>query len=414
MQGRIIIVGGGQAACQFTASLRQLGYTGDVVLIGDEPQLPYQRPPLSKAFLKGTASAESLQLRPASFYENVKCDYRLGERVEHIDRDASEIVFGNGERLSYTHLVLATGARARMFPGLPDPEARIHYLRSLGHAQSLKTALPGYKRIAIVGAGYVGMEVAASARQLGIEVTVLEAASRIMQRSVGDATSERLQAAHKQHGVAIRLGCSIRSVQALADSLIVHTDGDALTVDAVVVGIGAIPNIELALSAGIDCARGILVDAQGRTSDPHIFAIGDCTEQTHGLYGPGLRLESVQNAMDQAKSAAAELAGRSSLAATVPWFWSDQYEHRLQVAGLPIGHDAIVVRKPAQCVPGTATQSVWYLCQGRVLCVEALDAPEDFMVGRTIIRDAAVLNTALLADASQPLQQPANSIASAS
>jgi 3-phenylpropionate/trans-cinnamate dioxygenase ferredoxin reductase component len=399
----ILVMGGGQAACQFVASIRQMGYDGTLTIVSDELTLPYQRPPLSKGYLKGASTTESLHLRPASFYETLRCELRLGERVEWVNRSAREVVLSGGARIFYDSLVFATGARARIFPGLPERDPRIHYLRSLAQAQALKTALSSYRRIGIVGAGYVGMEVAASARQLGIDVTVLEAAPRVMQRSVGEATSAAVHAFHTSNGVDIRLGSSISAVEAAPGGLTIHTKAAPLAVDALVVGIGATPNIELAAAADIACASAILVDANARTNDPHVFAIGDCTEQTHEIYGPGLRLESVQNAVDQAKNAAAILAGKKTPPASVPWFWSDQYSHRIQVAGIAHGHDEIIVRKPAEQDSGKATQSVWYLRQGRLLAVEALDAAADFMAGKGFIQTSTPLDTTRLADASLPL-----------
>lgn len=403
-EGPVVVVGAGQAACQFVASLRQHGYKGPLTMIGDEPSLPYQRPPLSKAYLAGTATDATLQLRPRAFYEALDCEVRIGQGVQHIDRQRSEAVMADGTRVPYQALVLATGASARSMPGLPEGDARIHYLRSVSHAAALKAALGVARRIAIVGAGYVGMEVAATARQHGLQVTVLESASRVMQRSIGEAISRDVQAIHEAHGVELRLNSTILGVEARPESLRIAMDADTIDMDALVVGIGAAANIQLAQEAGIACARGILVDEQARTSDPKIFAVGDCTEQTHALYGPGLRLESVANAIEQAKVAASVLAGKPLPPAAVPWFWSDQYSHRLQVAGLPHGHDEIVLRSPAEPQPGKATRSAWYLRQGRVLAVEALDAPEDFMVGRNLIRAGTTVQAARLADASQSLQ----------
>lgn len=406
MDCAIVVVGAGQAACQFVASIRQAGYAGRLVLVGDETVPPYQRPPLSKTFLSGSASAESLQLRPISFYETARCETRLGQRVARIDKEARVAILAGGERIAYDALVLATGARARALPGLPESD-RIHYLRDTLQAQALKNTLRTGKRLAVIGAGYVGMEVAASARKLGLEVTVLEAAPRVMQRSVGEAISEAVRDIHISEGVAIRLGCAIESVEAKAQALRITFDATVLEVDALVVGIGAQANTELASDCGLTCARGIIVDAQTRTSDPAIFAIGDCTEQTHALYGPGLRLESVANATEQAKIAAAVLAGRPLPAPAVPWFWSDQYTHRLQVAGLPHGHDEIVVRRPTAHEAGASAQSVWYLREGRVLAVEALDAAGDFMAGRNSIRSGVALGAARIADISQSLQPSA-------
>jgi 3-phenylpropionate/trans-cinnamate dioxygenase ferredoxin reductase subunit len=310
----------------------------------------------------------------------------------------------------HSDLVLATGARARLYPGLPHETGRIHYLRTLEDAAALSSVLAHARRLAIVGAGYVGMEVAASARQLGIEVAVYEAAPGVMQRSIGAATSDVIEAFHRQHGVRLHLNTSIERIEAdRSGALAIHvTDAAApFAADALVIGIGAEPNVDLAALAGIDCGRAIRVDADCRTSDSAIFAIGDCTEQAHPLYGAGLRLESVQNAIDQAKCAAAAIAGKPAPPVGVPWFWSDQYQHRLQVAGLAHGHDQSVVRIAHDRAAGSVSQSVWYLRQQRVIAVEALDAPQDFMVGRTLIRHGTAVTAARLADAALPLQAEA-------
>jgi 3-phenylpropionate/trans-cinnamate dioxygenase ferredoxin reductase subunit len=410
MEPGVVIVGAGQAACQAAASLRQMGYAGALTIVGEEVSLPYQRPPLSKSFLQGTATRESIQLRPPQFYQSIGCDVLAGSRAVAIERQHRLLHLENGTAIGYRQLVLATGARARLYPGLPHETGRIHYLRTLEDAAALSSVLAHARRLAIVGAGYVGMEVAASARQLGIEVAVYEAAPRIMQRSIGAATSDVIEAFHRQQGVRLHLNTSIERIEAdRSGALAIHvTDAAApFAADALVIGIGAEPNVDLAALAGIDCGRAIRVDADCRTSDSAIFAIGDCTEQAHPLYGAGLRLESVQNAIDQAKCAAAAIAGKPAPPVGVPWFWSDQYQHRLQVAGLAHGHDQSVVRIAHDRAAGSVSQSVWYLRKQRVIAVEALDAPQDFMVGRTLIRHGTAVTAARLADAALPLQAEA-------
>jgi 3-phenylpropionate/trans-cinnamate dioxygenase ferredoxin reductase subunit len=406
MSAPVVVVGAGQAACQFVASLRQGGHQGPLVVLGQEASPPYQRPPLSKAFLRdGDASA--LLLRPLSFFDTARCELRLDTRVQGIDVQAAEVLLADGERLPYAALVLATGARARRLPGLAADAPRVHVLRSLAHAQALRAGLGGCRRLAVVGGGYVGLEVAAAARAQGIDVTVFEAALRVMQRSVGEATSRRVQRVHEDQGVRLRLGVSLDGVRASEEGVWLASGGQTEAFDALVVGIGALPRIELAQAAGIECARGIVVDEQGRTSASGVFAIGDCTESRDGARP---RLESVQGAIDQAKAAAAAIAGRAPPPPAVPWFWSDQYTHRLQVAGLPQGHDAVVLRQGAG--ERAVAQSVWYLRGDRVLCVEALDAAGDFMAGRALIRTGTPVNPAQLADPLFPLQ-PASASASA-
>lgn len=411
MSAGVVIVGGGQAACQAAASLRQMGYDGALTLIGEERHLPYQRPPLSKDFLKGNSGSEAVQLRPASFFETIRCDVRTGVRVQAIDRRHKRLQLGNGEAFAYERLVLATGARARTLPGTHATGLQLHYLRTVDHANALRTALGNVRQLAILGAGYVGMEVAASAAQRGIRVSVFEAAPRVMQRSVGPHTSAAVQMMHARHGVQVHLGMSIESVS--ADSaqgtvLIQTLSAGSFVADALVVGIGADPNMGLAVEAGLDCGRAIRVDANCRTSDPEIFAIGDCTEQTQSPYGTDLRLESVQNAIDQAKCAAAALAGKPTPTAAVPWFWSDQYGHRIQVAGVFVPTDEVVVRRPSAASPKSIHQSVWYLRGDRVVAVETIDAPEEFMIAKVLIKNANQMTSKRLADTSIPVQALAN------
>ncbi|MBB3177985.1 FAD-dependent oxidoreductase [Variovorax sp. Sphag1AA] len=392
----IVVVGAGQAACQFIASLRQMGHQGPVVVLGDEPQPPYQRPPLSKAFLHA-GDETSLLLRPLSFFETMRCDLRLGVKVMRILPEKSEVELENGEHLRYAQLVLATGARARDLPGLGGgDQSRVFVLRSLAHARALREGLAHCRRLAVIGGGYVGLEVAASARTQGVAVTVFESAARVMQRSVGEVTSSLVQEVHADHDVQLRLGVSLQKVHAAADGIRLGVAGEAEQhFDALLVGIGAEPCISLAKDAGIACAKGILVDDQGRTSAPGVLAIGDCTEARDGGRP---RLESVQGAIDQAKVAAAALAGRPVPSPTVPWFWSDQYSHRLQVAGIARDHDTEVLRRH-----GPKKQSVWYLRAGRVIAVEAFDAAEDFMAARMLIRSGAQLQMDQLADPSYGL-----------
>jgi 3-phenylpropionate/trans-cinnamate dioxygenase ferredoxin reductase subunit len=397
MTAGVVIVGAGQAACQAAASLRQMGYTGAMTLIGEEPHLPYQRPPLSKTFLKDHADPASVQLRPPNFYQSIDCATRLGVRAVSIDRRQRLLRLDSGASIAYEWLILATGARARAYPAPAAPN--IHYLRTVDDAAALAAALGRTRRLAIIGAGYVGMEVAASAAQLDIEVAVYEAAPRIMQRSIGPAMSSALERIHAGRGVRLHLNAAIGAIQpdGQGGPLTIHAGAAGpRTVDAVVIGIGAELNIALAAEAGLRCGRGIIVDAACRTSDPAIFAIGDCTERDHPLYGPGFRLESVQNAIDQGKCAAAAIAGKPQPPAGVPWFWSDQYEHRIQVAGLPAHHDRCVVRKAAGAA--SVSLSVWYLRGGKVIAVETLDAPRDFMAGRNLIKSGAEVDAERLAD----------------
>ena len=408
MSAGIVIVGGGQAACQLAASLRQMGYAGVLKMLTEERHLPYQRPPLSKDFLKSTSSSDALQLRPPSFFSSIGCEVRTSLRVERIDRNRKSLELANGETVAYGKLVLATGARSRTLSGAQSNGVSIYYLRTVDDANALREALAGARQLAIIGAGYVGMEVAASAAQRGIAVSVFETATRVMQRSVGPHISAVVQALHAEHGVRLHLGSSIESIRADASGsagiVIEASPAGTFEADALVVGIGADPNMELAAQAGLDCGRAIRVDANCQTSDPEIFAIGDCTEQTQSPYGVDLRLESVQNAIDMAKCAAAALAGKPAPASAVPWFWSDQYGYRIQVAGVFLPSDEVLVRPCVSQDGASLRQSVWYLRGNRVAAVETIDAPEEFMVAKMLIKNANKITPERLADTSLPVR----------
>jgi 3-phenylpropionate/trans-cinnamate dioxygenase ferredoxin reductase subunit len=397
MDAGIVVVGAGQAACQLVASLRQLGYAGALTLVGAEAHLPYQRPPLSKGCLQSTTTLADLLLRPASFYESQGCRLLLGRRVQTLDAAQKTVHLDDGQVLAYERLVLATGARARRWPGLPEGAPQVFSLRTWDDALALGERLAQVRRLAVLGAGYVGLEVAASATLRGVEVSVFESAPRVMQRSVSALTSELVARLHRQHGVQLHLGTKIQAVNvdvaAAGDAVQLDTVAGRFGADALIVGIGAEPRTELAKQAGLACGHAIRIDASCRTSDRHIFAIGDCTEQVLQADAEPARLESVQNATDQAKCAAAALAGKPLPPAPLPWFWSDQFGHRIQVAGRPAPDDIAVLR-PIAGRP--LAQAVWYLRDERVVAVEAVDAPEDFMAARQLIRTAQRIDRARL------------------
>lgn len=398
MHHGIIIVGAGQAACQLIASLRQLGYDGALTLVGAEPHLPYQRPPLSKACLREPTGLQALLLRPPAFFEACDCTVIAGCRVEALDVRQRQIRLQTGQVLGYGQLVLATGARARRWPQPASADARILTLRSFDDSVALQDLLGRIGHLAILGAGYVGLEVAASARSRGLQVSVFESAPRAMQRSVGVATSDRVEHIHRERGVQLHLDTGISGILP-GESIQLHTSQGLQQADALVIGIGAQPRTELARQAGLDCATGILVNASCRSSDAHVHAIGDCAEPLADDGAPAWRLESVQNAVDQAKCLAAVLCGKPAPAAPVPWFWSDQYGHRIQVAGRAAPGDEAIVRSQ------DGGQATWYLRDRRVTCIEALDAPQDFMAGRQLIRSAQALDPALLRQQVLPLKE---------
>jgi 3-phenylpropionate/trans-cinnamate dioxygenase ferredoxin reductase subunit len=401
---RAVIVGAGHAGGSVAALLRQYGWQGPVALIGAEPVPPYQRPPLSKAWLKGEGDLAGLLLRPAAFYQANHIDLRLACAVTAIDRAAHAVTLATGDRLSYDHLILATGCYARPLPVRGHDLAGIITLRTLADADRLRTLPRQGARIAIIGAGYIGLEVAASARLLGADVVVIEREARVLARVASTALSEYFHRRHASAGVRIVLNAAVEAFDGHAGrvSAVRLTDGSAAPCDAVLVGVGAAPNDALAREAGLDCADGIIVDANARTSDPSIHAIGDCTRRPLPLYQRTGRLESVPNALEQAKQAAADLCGRAPPSPEVPWFWSDQYDTRLQIAGLPFDVEETAIRGD----PAAGSFAIFHLTQdGTVQAVEAVNAPTDFMAGRLMIARRKSVSAASLSDVSCSLHQ---------
>src|SRR5690348_13535688 len=338
MYQRVVIVGGGQAAAQAIDTLRRKGFTGELVLIGDEPWLPYQRPPLSKKYLAGALERERLLLRPQHFYESHSVETRLGRRVEEISRREQRLRLDDGSSVAYDALLLATGScpRPLLVPGA-DLEG-VYFLRTIADVERIRAELAPGTRLVIVGGGYIGLEVAATARERGLEVTVLEMADRVMNRVVCPAVSAFYEAEHARHGVRILCNSRVRALAAAPGSrrvrAVVTEDGTEHAADGVVVGCGVLPADELAAAAGLACENGVLVDDRCRTSDPVIFAAGDCTSHPSLHYGRRLRLESVDNAFEQGASAALNMLGLETIHDKVPWFWSDQYDLKLIIIGV--------------------------------------------------------------------------------
>lgn len=396
MKPQIVIVGAGHGAGQVVATLKQKKYPGKIVLIGDEPWLPYQRPPLSKKFLAGEMPAERLYVKPASFYEDPDIEVRLDTRVESIDRDGRTVATSNGDTLAYTHLVLATGSHVRKLP-IPGHELDgIHYLRSINDVARIRADLEQAGRIVIVGAGYIGLEVAAVARTQGLDVTVVEMAERVMSRVVSPEVSAFYEKEHRGQGVKLLLGIGLDSFEG-GDGRVqsaLTTNGQSLPTDLVVVGAGILPETDLAETAGLEVDDGIVVDNHCRSSDPDIFAIGDCTSHPSRVYGRRLRLESVDNALQQAKTAASNACGEDAAYDVVPWFWSDQYDLKLQIAGLSQGYDDVVIRGN----PDGRSFACLYLKKGVLIATDAINAPRDFMQSKALIAAAATPDKAQLAD----------------
>ncbi|HLG83825.1 MAG TPA: FAD-dependent oxidoreductase [Bradyrhizobium sp.] len=380
--GAVVIVGAGHAGFQVAASLRQAGFAEPVIMINDEAHLPYQRPPLSKAYIKGNAGPESLFFRPDKFYLDQKIEL-VSDRAAAIDRAARKVKLASGRVLDYGHLVLATGARNRLIDlpnaNLPD----VKYLRILDESEALRACIGGHSRVVVIGAGFIGLEFAATARIKGLEVDVLELANRVMARAVTAEVSEYFQERHRAAGIRIHLGVMATSIEAANGKVtgVSLSDGRHLPADLVVVGVGVLPNVELAAEAGLATASGIVVNEHLLTSDPDISAIGDCALFASRRFGGSLRLESVQNATDQARCVAARLTGDDKAYDGEPWFWSDQGDDKLQIAGLTTGYDRVVLRGD----PAERAFSVFCYKGETLLGIESVNRAGDHMFGRRLL-----------------------------
>ncbi|MFW2342142.1 NAD(P)/FAD-dependent oxidoreductase [Brevundimonas sp.] len=395
---RIVIVGAGHAGGSAAALLRQYGFEGQVVLIGAEPVAPYQRPPLSKALLKGEGEEEDLLLRPADFYVEQNIELRLGQTVTAIDRAAKQVVLSDETTVAYDTLILATGSTARKLsaPGADLPG--VLELRTLADGRKLRAAIRPGARLVVVGGGYVGLEVAASARALGAEVVVVEREARLLARVASEVLADFMHDAHTRQGVTLLTGRTVVAFQPGEDGSVAGVtldDGHSLPADLVIVGVGGVACEGLGAAAGLTCDGGVVVDETARTSDPDIYALGDMTRRPVPVHdGRVVRLESVPNALEQAKQAAAAITGRNPPVPEVPWFWSDQYDLKLQMAGLSDGADRKVVRTVAD----GAGLAVFHLAGERLLCVEAINAPAEFMGGRLLIAKATPVDAEKLGD----------------
>jgi 3-phenylpropionate/trans-cinnamate dioxygenase ferredoxin reductase subunit len=400
----IVIVGAGHGGGSVAAFLRQYGWKGRITLIGDEPVPPYHRPPLSKAWLTGAADAASLALRPANFYTAQAIALRLSTRVAAIDRGARRVMLEDGESLDYDRLVLALGSRPRKLDLPGSGLAGILELRSAADADLLEGAIGPGRVLAIVGAGYIGLEVAASARSLGAGVVVIEREARVLARIASPPLSAFFETHHRRHGVGLELGAMVAGFEGIGGrvGLVRLADGRAIASDAVLVGVGGVANTELAEAAGLDCRNGISVDQASRTSDPAIYAIGDCSDRPLPLYHRQARLESVPNALEQAKQAAADLCERAPPAPEVPWFWSDQYDLKLQIAGLPFDVAETVQRGD----PATARFALFHLTdEGVVQAVEAVNSGAEFLGGRSLIGKRRPVDRGRLADSTISMKE---------
>ncbi|WP_434448499.1 NAD(P)/FAD-dependent oxidoreductase [Lentzea sp. E54] len=386
----VVVVGAGQAGCQVAVSLREQGHRGPITLIGDEQAAPYQRPPLTKAYLAGETDLAGLVIRQDSYYDDHGIKLVRGERVVGVDRRARVAVLGCARTVSYDHLVFATGARPRPLP-IPGAEHVLN-LRTVADADAIRQRLDGEigLDVVVIGGGFIGLEFAAVVRKLRHEVTVVEAQQQVMQRAVSAETAQHLVSRHRSEGVQILTGTGVAAVR---EGLVELTDGTVLVADLVVAGIGVLPNTEVAQRAGLAVDNGIIVDAHLGTVDPRVYAVGDCARFASTHAGGLIRLESVQNATDQATTVAAAILGSAEPYTALPWFWSDQYDVKLQTAGLTNGHDrTVTVGDPAE-----GRFSVFCFKKDRLIGIEAYNRPIDFLMGRRILEGGNSLTPEIVA-----------------
>ncbi|MFN6552264.1 NAD(P)/FAD-dependent oxidoreductase [Mycolicibacterium septicum] len=379
---RAVVVGASHAGAQLAGNLRRDGWAGEILLIGDEGKLPYHRPPLSKAYLAGKSGLDELLIRGSDFYtkQNIQL---VDATVDSIDRSARRVCLDTGKTVDYTKLALCVGARARRLP-TPGADLRgIHYLRTAADVESIREAAVPGRRVVIVGGGYIGLETAASLCSLGVEVTVLEATDRVLERVTAPEVSAFFTRIHRDQGVDIRTQALVEAFSG-NDTVqeVVLAGGESLAADAVIVGVGVIPNTELASAAGLSVDNGIVIDDQARTSDHDIVAAGDCTSHVMARYGSRIRLESVPSAGEQAKIAAATICGKRSAIAALPWFWSDQYDLKLQIAGLNTGYDEVLLSGD----PSRGREfSCFYFRDGELIAADCVNRPRDFMFTKRAI-----------------------------
>ncbi|AXE64315.1 pyridine nucleotide-disulfide oxidoreductase [Hyphomonas sp. CACIAM 19H1] len=399
---KIVIAGAGQAAAQAVQSLRQGGYKGALTIVGEETALPYQRPPLSKAYMKGEMDEERLYFKPAAWYQDNNIEVILGAHATRIDRAARQLHIEHGGVLDYDALILATGSRPRKLPCQGADLAGVHDLRTLSDVERIRPQMVSGRRMVIIGAGYIGLEAAAVACTMGLEVTVLEMAPRVLARVTSPVMSDFYAHEHTAKGVKILTNTALSHLDGAdgAVSAAVLADGTRLPADIVLVGIGILPNEELAKDAGIACANGILTDRDGRTSDPRVFAAGDCASRPLVHYGRTGRLESVHNAIEQGKLVAAAILGLPRPAEDCPWFWSDQYDLKLQIAGLSTDYDTIVLRGD----PKARKFAAFYLRQGTLIAVDAVNSAPEFLASKKLIMAGAKIAPEILSDTSIPMK----------
>ena len=399
---KIVIAGAGQAAIQSAVSLRKFGYEGSITIIGEESHPPYQRPPLSKDYLLGKTQLDRVHLKKETFYEDNKIDLIINTKVKSIDRKRKTVSLSNKENLDYGKLIIAVGSRVRKLDVPGVDQNGIHYLRGLDDANALKENLKEGKKLVIVGAGYIGLEVAAVAASLKIETSVIDIADRVMSRTVDPLISDYYHSLHANNGVNIHLKHGLKSITGKGNvEKVFCTNNLELDADIVVIGAGVIPNDELALTAGLACENGIVVNEFGQTEDKNIYACGDCTNHPNKILGRRLRLESVHNAMEQSKVVASSIMGLEEPYNQVPWFWSDQYDHKLQIVGLSGDHDEVVMR-------GSKSEQsflLFYLKNKEIIAVNAINSSKEFLISKKLVANKVRISSDIISDQSSNLNE---------
>ena len=398
----VVIVGAGHGGAQAAIALRQAKFGGSIAVIGDEPDLPYERPPLSKEYLAGDKGFDRLLIRPAAFWQERDVAMLLGRRVTHVDPVARQVTAA-GEPIGYRHLIWATGGEPRRLSCAGHHLAGVHTVRTRADADRMMAELPGVSRAVVIGGGYIGLEAAAVLAKFGKQVVLLEALPRVLARVAAEPLSRFYEAEHRAHGVDVRLDTIVDCI--LGDDAVTGVrlaGGEAIAADMVIVGIGIVPAVAPLIEAGASGGNGVAVDAQCRTSLADVFAIGDCALHANAFAdGAEIRLESVQNANDQANVVAKVITGQDASYHAVPWFWSNQYDLKLQTVGLSIGHDSTVLRGD----PATRSFSLIYLKQGRVIALDCVNAVKDYVQGRKLVEQGATIDPARLADSTTPLKE---------
>ena len=397
----LVIVGGGQSAAQCVLTLKRNDFKNKITLISEEKHIPYQRPPLSKEYLSDEVALERVYMKSKEFYDQNNVEIISSTKVIAIDRSKKSLTLSNTENLQYENLVLATGSRVRKLEVEGSHLSNINYLRTIEEADQLKKYFKLGKKLVVIGAGYIGLEVAAAAIKKGLGVTVIEMADRVMNRTVDPIISKYFDSLHRSKGAEIILNAALERFEGRKQvEKVICSNGKILEADGVVVGVGIMPNQEIAKSAGLTCNNGILVDEYGRTEDPFIFACGDCTNHPNPSLNKNLRLESVHNALEQAKTVAFSLIGKPKKYDQVPWFWSDQYEEKLQIVGLSEDHDEIVTR-------GSMAEGnfmLFYLKKGELIAINSVNNPKEFLISKKLVANKLKISSDVLCDQSTDLK----------